>query len=73
MALLVVLDPLLSDIPKVGKYAISSAYDGVSQWVAGDASEALATLSPTTASITLAVWLTAFLIGGAALFTSRDV
>ena len=73
VTMLLVLTPLLSLIPKVGKYMIGSALEGLSQWMAGDASEALATSSPGTAAITLAAWLTVLLAGGAILFASRDV
>ena len=73
VTMLLVLTPLLSLIPKVGKYMIGSALEGLSQWMAGDASEALATSSPGTAAITLAAWLTVLLAGGAVLFASRDV
>lgn len=73
LALILIIEPLISLIPKVDRYTIGSALEGMSQWLTGDAVEALPTVSPTAAAITLAVWLTAFITAGAALFASRDV
>lgn len=73
VALLLVLDPLLSLIPKVGDYTFGSALTTVSDAVAGAQTFEPAALSTSAGLAILAVWLGAFLVSGAALFTSRDV
>ena len=71
-AILVVGLPL-SLVPKVGKYTIFPAITRVEEWVSGNATDSLSTLSADAAVFTLAAWLAAFLTAGAVLFARRDV
>ena len=63
----------LSVVPKVGRYTVFPAITRVEEWVSGNTTESLSTLSAGAGVITLAAWLVAFLTAGAVLFVSRDV
>ncbi|MCP4084787.1 MAG: ABC transporter permease subunit [Actinomycetia bacterium] len=74
VALVLVLDPLLSLIPKVGKYSFGTALDTLTNEVANTADLfGPAALSLGTAGITLTLWLVAFVGSGSYLFARRDV
>ena len=74
VVMLLVLDPLLSLIPKVGKYTFGSALDRVAEAVAGTSeSFGSSALTTASASVTLAVWLVAIVGAGAGLFATRDI
>lgn len=71
---LLVLDPLLSLIPKVGDYTLGNV-TGVIQNAIQNTAEPFAqaaTISTMTAVITLGAWLAAVVGGGALLFQRRD-
>lgn len=72
VALVVVVESLLSLAPGVGDYTMGSAISSMEQWVSGQPVEPLS-LSAGAAAVTLAVWVTAFVASGAALFARRDV
>ncbi len=71
VGLMLVLDPVLSLIPRVGKYTLMNTLDVVTSKLAGV--EATNQLSLTTGSIGLAAWLAAALLPAAYLFARRDV
>ena len=73
VALVLVVEPLLNLIPKIGDYTIGSTIASLEQWMTGEAAEPVAVLSTGTATVTLAVWLAGFVATGAALFATRDV
>ncbi len=73
IALILVLEPILAVIPNVGKYTIGEALHTVTVSIAGEADLVGTALSPSTAVVTLVLWLTAFLAAGATMFAKRDV
>ncbi len=73
LALILILEPLLGAIPRVGTYSMGSALDGISVWIAGDATELPDAPSIGTAALTLVQWLGACVGGGVTLFARRDV
>ncbi len=75
VGLLLVLDPLLGLIPKIGDYTLGSSLSVVSDKIAGTASGfgEVASLSTSSATLTLVAWLVAFVGGGTVLFASRDI
>jgi len=72
---LFVLDPLIGQIPKVGKYTVGAAMSIVEKAVSGvaDPFQAPHTLGTTASVITLSLWLIAIIGAGAAVFSTRDV
>lgn len=74
LALVLILDPLLGLIPKVGDYTFGSALGTLTNKVAGggDAFDPAA-LSTGIASLTLTLWFAAFLGAGGYLFATRDI
>ena len=73
LALILIVDPLLAIVPKVGDYTIGSALDGMAQAMTGDTSDGIAALSGGTALLVGAAWLGLFVTAGAAAFARRDV
>lgn len=73
MAMMVVLDPILSLVPKVGKFAMDSALDRITMSVANDSLGRTSELTTTSAVVTLGVWLTIALGSAVMLFANRDV
>jgi ABC-type transport system involved in multi-copper enzyme maturation permease subunit len=75
LALVLILDPVLSMIPRVGKYTFGGALETLTARVGGSAGGLFDTtlLTNTQAGITLAVWLTAFVAMATYLFNARDV
>lgn len=72
VALIMVGEPLLRLVPRVGDYTIGSAVYSVEQWMSGQPVEP-SSLSAGSAAITLTVWVTAFVAAGTVLFATRDV
>ncbi len=75
IAMVLVLDPLLSIVPRIGKYSYGNAVGVVTEQIQGATSGfgEPATTSLTVAIITLAAWLTASTVAGALAFAKRDV
>lgn len=73
VATILVVGLPLSLVPKVGKYTVFPAITRVEEWVSGNATDSLSTLSAGAAVITLTGWLVAFVTAGAVLFARRDV
>lgn len=71
LALMLILEPLLAMVPRIGDYTIGSALYSVTGWIAGESNTAIPSIGGAT--VTLAVWLAAFIGGGALLFSRRDV
>ncbi len=74
LALVLILDPLLGLIPKIGDYTFGGALGTLTNKIAGGG-EAFnpAALSTGQASLSLALWFAAFLGAGSYLFATRDV
>lgn len=74
LALVIILDPLMSLIPRVGKYGFSTALDEWSTHVVGASNDGDAFVHTATASgLTTAAWLFAIVAGGSYVFARRDV
>ena len=73
VATILVVGLPLSLVPKIGRYTMFPAITRVEEWVSGNATDSLSTLSADAAVFTLAAWLAAFLTAGAVLFARRDV
>jgi len=75
VALVLVLDPLLSLIPTIGDYTFVTAVSTLTDEVAGSVSAFgdSASLSVVGALITSGAWFAAFIGGAAYLFSTRDV
>lgn len=73
VTLVLVLGPLLMLIPRVGKYTLGSALDGVSQAVSGSDLQQVGELSTTAAAVVLALWIMVLMVPAAVLFARRDV
>lgn len=73
LAMMVVFQPLISAIPRIGKYSFGSALDRVSTWVSGDQVVATAGLSTSAAIFVLLAWLGVFIQIAGTLFSKRDV
>jgi len=75
VALVLVLDPLLSLIPKIGDYTFVTAVSTLTDKVAGSVNvfAGPASLTVTSAVITTGAWFAAFIGGAAYLFSTRDV
>lgn len=78
VAMLLVLDPLLTLIPKIGKYSFGSALGVITDEIEGAASAVgpfaePAALSTGTATMTIAAWMVVLVGTGVALFAHRDV
>ena len=73
VATILVVGLPLSLVPKIGRYTMFPAITRVEEWLSGDTTETLSTLSAGTAVLVLAAWLAAFLTAGVALFARRDV
>jgi ABC-type transport system involved in multi-copper enzyme maturation permease subunit len=75
LALVLILDPLLSLIPRFGKYTFAGALETLTARVGGSAGGLFDTtlLTNTQAGITLAVWLGLFLGVARYLFNVRDI
>lgn len=71
LAVMIVVGPLLSLIPRVGKYMPSQLTDDVATWINGAADEAVVSIAP--ASITLAAMLAVLGAAAATSFQRRDV
>lgn len=73
--LLAILDPMLSDLPKVGKYTLGSALASVQQAVQGGVPsiESSLSLATITGVAVLAAWMLALLGVAVVLFRARDV
>lgn len=71
LAVMIVVGPLLSLIPRVGKYMPSQLTDDVATWINGAADEAVVSIAP--ASITLAATLAVLGVAAATSFQRRDV
>lgn len=76
LTLVLILDPLLGLIPRVGKYTFGGALSTLTDKVANTADGALLDPSALTtgqAAIALGVWFAAFLGTGGYLFAKRDL
>jgi ABC-type transport system involved in multi-copper enzyme maturation permease subunit len=75
LALVLILDPLLSLIPRLGGYTFGGALETLTGSLSNSAGGPYDTslLTNTQASITLAAWLTVFIGSAVYLFTTRDV
>lgn len=74
--LILVLDPLLSLVPRIGDYTFGNALSSLTDRVAGTADTGFgeaAALGTGSASATVAIWLVGVLGAGTWLFTTRDV
>lgn len=76
VGLVLVLDPLLTLVPKIGKYSFGSALETVTDKIWGGQTELFASagnLSTATAMATMTLWLVGFIGVGSYLFSTRDV
>ncbi|MEM7092030.1 MAG: ABC transporter permease subunit [Actinomycetota bacterium] len=74
VGMVMVLDPLLSLVPKVGDYTFGATLGQITDRIAGTVSEFSATnLSTTTAAVVASLWIIGFVGAGSALFARRDV
>lgn len=75
VGLILVLDPLLSLIPKVGQYSFGSTLSIVTDRVSGSTPSfgEATTMGLGTATLAVGVWLVLVLGAGARLFSTRDV
>lgn len=73
LALILVLDPLLTLVPTLGDYALGSAVDRLYLAISGEVAQSPVAIGMGVALVTLGVWLTAFVAAASVLFSRRDV
>lgn len=73
VAVILVLGPLLTLVPKVGQYTLFSALVTVEDWIGDLPNDGMVELSNGAAVVTLTAWLAAFVAGGVFAFSKRDV
>ncbi|MEZ5382911.1 MAG: ABC transporter permease subunit [Microthrixaceae bacterium] len=73
LALIIILDPLLSMVPRLGKYTLGNGVDTIGAHIDGDAAWiGQLSIGAGTAVAVTALWLAVALGVGAALFVRRD-
>lgn len=73
LSLILLIEPLLSEVPGIGRYTLGSALDHLGQSISGQQLLPTVELSTGMALLVLATWLSTLIQLGATLFARRDV